>query len=267
MSRKFYVLDQSLGRPPLHISVPQPTWQAQAERYAGQPAWNVVNYDVPAPWGVWRVVAEFTGVDDEASPDPTLYRVSVAYVADRSEAATGDVVKVFGERTWRAAEGTARATAEKIERAIERGQDPTFDGRTHKAEPARNVTVEDYAKVVSRVKRLVALAGRTLNPNEMERKAAARKASEYLTAHPTPIRWLVPPGTQVRVVETKHLAAGLGKAKAHLKTSTARGPNWFFEAQRVQGEQSAEALNAGWLQFERHGYTVFVPAGEVEVHL
>jgi hypothetical protein len=129
------------------------------------------------------------------------------------------------------------------------------------------MSLTDYQKAHERVRRLVALASRVAGTSDAERATAAKLASDYLDAHPTPLRWLVPAGTQVRLVETKHLTKGLGPARTHLKTTHARGPNWFFEAQRVQGPQATEALRAGWLSFERHGYTVFVPAGDVEVHL
>lgn len=122
----------------------------------------------------------------------------------------------------------------------------------------------DHTKTLDKVRKLVTLAGRTDNVHE--RALAARKASEYLDAHPTPIRWLVPAGTRVKVVDSRFYANG-DIVKGKTKDTTARGANWFFEAQRVRGDEAARTLALGWLLFKRHGKAVFVEAGKIEVHL
>lgn len=221
---------------------------------------------------VWTVTGTFIGV--ATAVEPRTFRVEV-----RRESicdAQSRQVACVAAATWDDAAAMVEVFATVAMQAVRSGNTTIpldlFTNSAPDAAPASpprkpQVAVTDYQKVIARVKRLVALAGRSLNPNEAERRLAAQKTAEYLAAHPTPLRWLVKPGTTVRIVETKHMAAGLGRAKTHLKTTKARGQNWFFEAQRVQGPQAVEALRAGWLQFERHGYTVFVPAGDVEVHL
>ena len=120
-------------------------------------------------------------------------------------------------------------------------------------------------KVLDRVRKLVTLAGRT--SNEHERKLAARKAVEYLDAHPAPLRWKVPTGTHVRVIDARYYKDGTATDATKLRKTHARSDNWFFEAHRVTGAESARALALGYLLFKRHNMAVFVDAGKVEVHL
>ena len=126
--------------------------------------------------------------------------------------------------------------------------------------------MSDFEKHADKVRKLVTLAARSTDAPE--KATAARAASRYLDKYPTPIRWLVPAGTPVRVIPDLATRNGLAKVptKAVIR-STARGANWFFEAQRVKGDEANEALALGWLFFKRHGYAVFVDAGNVEVHL
>jgi hypothetical protein len=122
-----------------------------------------------------------------------------------------------------------------------------------------------HVKTHARVQKLVTLAGRTTN--EHERRLAARKACEYLDAHPAPLRWKVPVGTPVRVIAEQYYTNGNTIRGAQLKKSHARGDNWFFEAHRVKGEDAARSLALGWLMFQRLHMVVFVDAGKVEVYL
>lgn len=262
-SRSYYVLGP---RPATTLAdrVPRPAteaeWYAQSFEAVIGDRWTVAKTEcqIDTSTDVWTVVGSFLGL--ATNVDARLFRVEVLR--------NGQQVGQESAETWDHTSALVDQFTEYIAQFLSAGVTPSFDFVKEKTTPEpKQVTVEDYQKVVARVKRLVALAGRALNPNEAERKLAAQKTADYLAAHPTPLRWLVKPGTTVRVVETKHLHTGLGRAKQHLRTTKARGSNWFFESQRVQGTQAVEALRAGWLQFERHGYTVFVPAGDVEVHL
>lgn len=125
--------------------------------------------------------------------------------------------------------------------------------------------LHDPDKVLERVRRLMAFAGRA--PTEHEQRTAARIACEYLDRHPTPLRWRVPAGTAVRVLDGRHYTNGDSINGKHLKKTTARGDNWFFEAHRVKGTEAARSLSLGWLLFKRHNMAVFVEAGSIEVHL
>jgi hypothetical protein len=125
--------------------------------------------------------------------------------------------------------------------------------------------VHDAEKVLARVSKLVMFAGRA--PTEPERRTAAQAACAYLDKYPTPLRWRVPAGTAVRVLDAVHYKDGDAINGKYLRKTHARGDNWFFEAHRVKGAEATRALALGFLLFKRHNMAVFVEAGKVEVHL
>jgi hypothetical protein len=129
-----------------------------------------------------------------------------------------------------------------------------------------SATPDPFAKSLDRVRKLIARAGGTDSPHE--RRTAAEMAVKQLEAHPAPIRWYVRPGTQVLVVPA-YLLKDLGQAQRMIRRQANRNPIWFTEQHRVRGEGQldAEVMSAGFLQFERHSYAVFVALKDVEAHL
>lgn len=122
----------------------------------------------------------------------------------------------------------------------------------------------DLDKHLDRVRKLLALAGSTVNAHESA--LAAERAVTYLEKNPIPIRWYVRQGVRVQVVPLAALKSA-SEARARLRVVETRGDSWFFEEHRMKDAQAANALRKGCLYFVRHNYAVLVPAGHVEAYL
>lgn len=123
----------------------------------------------------------------------------------------------------------------------------------------------DLEKHLSRVQKLLALAGSTVN--EHETALAVSRVASYLDEHPLPMRWLVKQGTEIRLVPLTAMA-DLREARAIIRKVALRKDNWFFEEHRVKDAKDTRlALSNGYLFFQRHGYAFFVPVREVQVFL
>lgn len=120
------------------------------------------------------------------------------------------------------------------------------------------VTVEsDLDRHLSRVRKLLALAGSTVN--EHETGLAVVRVVDYLNAHPLPLRWYAPQGTTVRVVPVEVLH-DLREAGGVIREVRLRKGNWFFEDHRVKDvAQALSVLRHGYMYFQRYGFALFVP--------
>ena len=128
-------------------------------------------------------------------------------------------------------------------------------------------TPDPFAKSLDRVRKLIARAGGTDSPHE--RRLAAELAAKQLANNPAPIRWFVRPGTQVLLVPA-YMLKDLATAQRMIRRQANRNPIWFTEQHRVKGnggQLEAEVMAAGYLQFERHSYAVFVALRDIEAHL
>lgn len=115
-------------------------------------------------------------------------------------------------------------------------------------------------KHLDRLKKLLALAASSVN--EHETALAAQRATEYLKRNPIPVRWVVPPGTVCHVFPMTALAS-LALARQLVRAIPAPKNLTFTEDQRVK-DQTGNALLAGHLYFQRHGYCVLVPVKYVQ---
>lgn len=100
---------------------------------------------------------------------------------------------------------------------------------------------------------------------EGERINAARLVAKHLRDYPMPLRWFVPKGTTCQVVPAQYMK-NLSEAKPVIRHVALHKAEMFPETLRVKVEDE-DALSAGYLYFERHGFAIFVPVQHVQVML
>ena len=126
--------------------------------------------------------------------------------------------------------------------------------------------MDDLDKRLERLKKLLAHASRNANPHEAA--VAARMAVEYLDKHPLPVRWFVRKGVTCHVIPSLDITNLTQAARLMRRNVPMRRDNWFLELHRVKQQQIAtEALAVGYFCYQRHGFTLFVPSGSVEVYV
>lgn len=117
-------------------------------------------------------------------------------------------------------------------------------------------------KALTRIKRLLAMAARR-DGNEHEAHAAARRLYLTLEGNPLPLRYLVMPGAEARLLPAEFVLHPDRMTK--LKRVTVRRRNMFSEAHRVKNKQGQEALELGFFAFTRYGYMVFVKLADTQI--
>ena len=126
--------------------------------------------------------------------------------------------------------------------------------------------MDDLDKRLARLRKLLAHAAGNANPHEA--LVAAKLAVEYLDKHPLPVRWFVRKGVACHVAPSLDLTNPTALARVLRPNIPMRRDNWFLEMHRIKDQQVAtEALSKGYFCYQRHGFTVFVPARAVEVYV
>lgn len=117
-------------------------------------------------------------------------------------------------------------------------------------------------KTLDRIKKVLALAARR-DRNENEAQAAARRLYLLLAERTLPLRFIVAPGAEARVVPTEFLLHP--NRSSLLQKVTAHRRNLFTEAHRLKDKHGQDAMEHGFFAFERHGYVVFIKLADVQV--
>jgi len=127
--------------------------------------------------------------------------------------------------------------------------------------------VTDDEKVLARIKKVLGIAARRVGndgkSNEFEAIASARRLYLILADRHLPLRFLVMPGAEVRLLPTQFLKHP--QRKSLLRKVPVRRRNVFTEAHRLKDKDGQEAIERGFLAFDRYGYTVFVKLADVQV--
>lgn len=122
-------------------------------------------------------------------------------------------------------------------------------------------------KTLTRVKKILAHAARRVNNdgtgNDHEAEAMARRMFKLLEEGTLPIRYIVNAGAEVRILPTQYRQHP--NRKSLITRVVARRRNLFLEGHRLRDAEAAVAIEQGFLTFDRHGYTVFVRLGDVQV--
>lgn len=120
----------------------------------------------------------------------------------------------------------------------------------------------DDEKLLERIKKVLALAARR-DRNEHEAHAAAVRLYLLLADRHLPLRFLVMPGAEVRLIPTEYLKHP--QRKSLLKKVQVRRRNMFTEGHRLKDKDGQEAIERGFFAFDRWGYTVFVKLADIQV--